>query len=207
MSERSTTGGVTNERGFTLVELLVAITILGIIMVAIGAMITTAFRTTTIVSNRLEASRAPKLVSTYWVPDVESAEHVLVGGGTGDCAAPAGSGLKVLVTFTWTKFASQTATDAPTPDTGISESATWWSRTSGPRSQVVRTACHAGVVVATALVVPDVGSSGVKFTPTASDEDHYSIKVFVPDRNEADKEFDFTVDGTRAVLPPPVRQS
>ncbi|MGZ6928685.1 MAG: PulJ/GspJ family protein, partial [Acidimicrobiia bacterium] len=71
--------------GFTLTELLVAITILGIIMGAIGAMITTAFRTSSTVSSELNGSRGPKSVSQYWVPDVERAETVeLKSGGCGD---------------------------------------------------------------------------------------------------------------------------
>ena len=70
-----------SDEGFTLPELLVAITILGIIMVAIGAMITTSFRTSTMVSAELQGSRGPKVVSRYWVPDVEQAETVTPGGG------------------------------------------------------------------------------------------------------------------------------
>jgi|GEM_PF-4249850 prepilin-type N-terminal cleavage/methylation domain len=185
-----------DERGFTLVELLVAITILGIIMVAIGAMITTAFRTTTIVSNRLNASRAPKLVSTYWVPDVEGAESVNVGaGGCGDGGTP-------LVTFQWTDYSSVVATEAPpvvplTPNA----SATWAIITRGTRTQVVRRECRGVGVTRVATVVPDLvpdlGTDSVTVDATGS-----RITVSVPDRTNADKQFHFTVDGARQVAQP-----
>lgn len=184
------------ELGFTLAELLVAITILGIIMAAIGAMIVTAFRTTTIVSDRLEGSRAPKLVSTYWVPDVEAATAVAVGGGPGDCPAPAGA-TGVLVTFTWQQFPSQLGVDAPPVDPGTPGAATWWERTSGARDQVVRVACTNGVVVSTALVIPDLGPDGVSVAPTGSASEHYQVDVAVPDGNQPDDQYHFSVDATR----------
>ncbi len=185
-----------DETGFTLAELLVAITILGIIMAAIGAMIVTAFRTTAIVSDRLEGSRAPKLVSTYWVPDVEAATAVAVGGGPGDCPAPVGA-TGVLVTFTWLDFPSQVGVEAPPVDPGTPGGATWWKRTSGAREQVVRVACTTAGVVSTALVIPDLGPDGVGVTPTGSTDDHYEIEVAVPDGNQPDDQYHFSVDATR----------
>lgn len=184
--------GSRDEQGFTLVELLVAITILGIIMVAIGAMITTAFRTTTIVSNRLDASRAPKLVATYWVPDVEGAEAANVdAGGCGSDGTP-------LVTFEWTKYPSVVATDAP-PLVPLepNASATWAIVTRGARTQVVRSECDGINVIRTATVVPDVGTDSVDVDPTG-----FRITVSVPDRNNADKQFHFTVDGAREATQP-----
>ncbi|MBK5286839.1 MAG: prepilin-type N-terminal cleavage/methylation domain-containing protein [Acidimicrobiia bacterium] len=194
-----------DERGFTLAELLVAITILGIIMAAIGAMVVTAFRTTTIVSNRLEGSRAPKLVSTYWVPDVEGATTVVVAGGSGDCPAPSGA-ISVLVTFTWQQYPSQTGADAPVADPGAATAATWWERTLGTRKQVVRVACTGAVVTSTAVVIPDIGVDGVTVDPVDPASDHFTIDVAVPDRNQADKQYHFSVDATRTVPaegPPP----
>ena len=70
-----------------------AITILGIIMVAIGAMITTSFRTSSIVSAELQGSRGPKVVSRYWVPDVEQAED------RRRTPAPCGAGTNAVATF------------------------------------------------------------------------------------------------------------
>lgn len=192
------------ERGFTLVELLVAITLLGIIMGAIGAMITTAFRTTTIVSNRLEGSRAPKLVSNYWGPDVESAESVSFGGSSA-CGPPSGAGAAAIVSFTSKKLVSETGVDAPALNPGADQTATWWTRTLGARVQVVRMLCDGGGAVRSiAVVVPDVGSDGVSVKPTDPASDQYTIDVNVPDRNEPSKQFHFTVDGARVVSSVPV---
>ena len=180
-------------RGFTLVELLVAITLLGIIMVAIGAMITTAFRTTTIVSARLEASRAPKLVSTYWVPDVEGANTITPGAG--GCGAAGG---KPLVTFEWDKHQAGVG-DAPDPGptpAAVTGRSTWTLVTRGTRTQVVRTECSGITASKTATVVPDVGVASVQVSP-----DGTSITVNVPDSNEPNKQFRFSVDGTKVVRP------
>ncbi len=188
------TGRVRNENGFTLPELLVAIVILGIIMVAIGAMITTSFRTTTIVRARLDASRAPKLVSTYWVPDVEGAETVELGGGADDC----GSGDRVLVTFMWHTHPAIGGTVPPVEnDHDPVSSATWWLRQNGTRQQVVRLECANGRQIRTATVVPEIAAGDVAVTDVGGPR--YEFAVGVPDTNEADKVFHFSVDGTREV--------
>ncbi len=179
-------------RGFTLVELLVAVTLLGIIMVAIGAMITTAFRTTTIVSDRLNASRAPKLVSTYWGPDVRGANTIKPGvGGCG------GAGGTPLVTFEWEKQPDVGMSTPTTPvpiSAAVSGTSTWTLVTRDTRRQVVRTECASGNLIKTATVVPDVGADSVLVSP-----DGTSITVNVPDRNEPNKQFTFSVDGTQTV--------
>ncbi len=181
------------EDGFTLPELLVAITILGIIMVAIGAMISTAFRTTTIVRAQLEGSRAPKLVSTYWVPDVEGAEKIELG------VSGCGSG-EPLVTFTWQTLASVAGADAANPpemDDGTSRKATWARVTNGTRHQVVRTECGGAGPPRTATVVPSVANDRVEISKLSEQE--YRITVSVPDTNEPTKEFTFSVDGAAAI--------
>ena len=182
-----------DSRGFTLVELLVAVTLLGIIMVAIGAMITTAFRTTTIVSDRLNASRAPKLVSTYWVPDVEGANKI-----TRDIGGCGVSGGTPLVTFEWDKYPSQVDADAPNSDASKTPgSSTWALVTRDTRTQVIRSECTNSVVTKTATVVPDVGADSVQVETNGT-----TITVNVPDRNEPNKQFHFSVDATQTVTVP-----
>ena len=183
---------IDDARGFTLVELLVAVTLLGIIMVAIGAMITTAFRTTTIVTDRLNASRAPKLVSTYWVPDVEGANTI-----TRDVGRCGGAGGTPLVTFEWDKYPSAVDADAPDPKASKTPgSSTWALVTRGTRTQVIRSECTNRVVTKTATVVPDVGADSVQVEPNKT-----TITVNVPDRNEPNKQFHFSVDATQTVTP------
>src|SRR4051794_2099921 len=130
--------GHRDDRGFTLPELLVAITLLGVIMVAIGTMITTSFRTTSIVQSQLTASRGPKMTSRYWVPDVESADAV-----NDPSAARCGSGDEHIATLTWNQESSTIdELDVPAAD-GPVQTVTWW-RKNGARTQLVRDLCSAG---------------------------------------------------------------
>ena len=185
---------VRDQRGFTLPELLVAITILGIIMVAIGAMITTAFRTSSIVRATLDGSRAPKLVSTYWGPDVEGAK-VSIGGSDANCATGDHASGRALVTFTWVTFdrAPVGATPPVDPDPGIAASSTWWVHQQGTRQQVVRDECLGGAFTRTATVVPAIADNEVTVTDAGGGS--FEFKVSVPDASQPTKTFTFSVDG------------
>ena len=181
------------ERGFTLVELLVAIAILGIIMVAIGAMIATAFRTTATVSDRLTASRGPKMVSRYWLPDVESAETIASGAG----CAPA-SGSQPVATFTWPEDPSTVDTPDADPNVVAPVRTVTWSYHPGTRNQLVRTSCLDGALTRSLVVVADVSEVPTveSVTPT-----RHVLSVTVPDHSEKDKTLTFTVGARQAVTP------
>jgi prepilin-type N-terminal cleavage/methylation domain-containing protein len=184
-----------DERGFTLPELLVAITILGIIMVAIGAMIVTAFRTTTIVGAQLNASRGPKIVSRYWVPDVESATTV-------DQAGPCGSGGHAVVTLAWPDDAATVDTPDVAAVDGPMHVVTWWVN-DGRRQQMVRNVCANGspTPTNTTTVVADLAGVPNVDTPTGTGR-VYTINVTVPDKSAADKKFDFSVGARQQVTTP-----
>lgn len=170
-------------------ELLVAITILGIIMVAIGAMIATAFTTTATVGNRLNSSRGPKMVSRYWVPDVESAETVDVGAGT--CVS--GS---LVVALTWHEAPSTIATPDQPEDAGPLRTVTWCYVT-GHRNQLVRESDLAGAAMQTTVVVADVDR-----IPTVTTAGQVvTITVTVPDKSEPNKTLEFRVGAREAVTP------
>ncbi|MEP6625189.1 MAG: type II secretion system protein, partial [Acidimicrobiia bacterium] len=157
-----------SEDGFTLPELLVAITILGIIIVAIGAMITTSFRTTTLVSAELQGSRGPKVVSRYWIPDAEQAKTV-------DTSAPCGTGTTVVATFH-----SDIAPSAFTSPTDIGDGGprtiTWWE-VAGPRDQLVRRVCDGSGAPKSLTVVSDLKGPPTLDVTVAG---HYTISVAVP---------------------------
>lgn len=184
-----------SDGGFTLVELLVAITILGIIMGAIGAMIATAFRTSSTVSDELNASRGPKLVARYWPADVENAVDVQPGaGGCGSGAA--------VVTFRIASVADPgaaepTAAPGDTPDT----TATWAVVPYRGRDQLVRFVC--GSQQDSSVVVPELGSPEPEVVRSSTDPDRWTIKVSVPDaatdNSQTRKQFAFEVGGSRQV--------
>ncbi|MGZ6888056.1 MAG: PulJ/GspJ family protein [Acidimicrobiia bacterium] len=183
-----------SDTGFTLTELLVAITILGIIMGAIGAMITTAFRTSSTVSSELSGSRGPKVVSRYWVPDVEQAAVVQDGGGCG-------SGSPV-VTFTSLEFG--TTVDAPDQpaDAGSQRVITWAETAFGSRDQLVRYTCVGGSLTDTTVVVADLDGTPKVDVPVVPDRKAV-IHVTVPDHSAQSKQYEFEVAATQQVTPEP----
>jgi prepilin-type N-terminal cleavage/methylation domain-containing protein len=135
------------ERGFTLPEVVMAVTILGIIGVTIGAIVTAAFSSTTGVRHRYDASRAAKQASAYWTPDVQAAETVNKGG------IICGSGGRDLVTFGWTDFPPVTADRSPREDGGTPRITTWWLDPGEP-ARVVRRACAEAAPSAPTDTVP-----------------------------------------------------
>jgi prepilin-type N-terminal cleavage/methylation domain-containing protein len=174
------------EAGFTLPELLVAITILGIIIVAIGAMITTAFRTSSTVSNQLQGSRGPKVVSRYWVPDVEQAEQGQ--RGIGGC----GPGLPVV---SFLSHDAPSAFDHP-EDLGVGQvrTVTWSVQALGAREQLVRTVCAPGAPPDRLVMVSDL-----KVPPTVDDDaPQWRIDVTVPDHSRDDGQGQYAFSVTAA---------
>jgi prepilin-type N-terminal cleavage/methylation domain-containing protein len=183
-----------DERGFTLVELLVAITILGIIMGAIGAMIATAFRTSTTVSAQLNGSRGPKVVSRYWVPDVEEADRVEPGAG--GC----GSGNPV-VTFTSTSFGSNIDTPDQPAAAGQTRTITWAEGRRGARDQLTRYTCLGGTLQDTTIVVAELQGVPSVDGPTSGSRKS-TIHVSVPDTASTTRTpFTFDVSATGQVTP------
>ena len=170
-----------SEAGFTLPELLVAITILGIIIVAIGAMITTSFRTTTMVSAELQGSRGPKVVSRYWTPDVEQAKTV-------DSAGACGTGTTAIATFVSDVPPSAFLTPNDTSD-GALRTITWWE-VAGTRDQLIRRVCDGTATPDSRVLVSDL-KNAPSLDPSAAPR--YTISVTVPDRSRAAKEYTFTV--------------
>jgi prepilin-type N-terminal cleavage/methylation domain-containing protein len=74
------------EDGFTLVELMIGMVIVGIIIASIGAALTVGFRTTDSTTERLNESHDAQISSAYLANDVQSASTVSIGGG-GSCAS------------------------------------------------------------------------------------------------------------------------
>jgi len=133
-----------------LIELLIAVTILGLISLAITETFTVLARSTDATSTRLIQSRGPKLVGVYWTPDVNTSEQV---NPTGVLCGTSGT---PLVTFAWT---------APDQASDVFEVSTWSTVTTGASTSLVRTQCTSdalGAPVMTTTVAPDIDAANTQ---------------------------------------------
>lgn len=185
----SARAAVTDEQGFTLLELIVAISLLGIIMIPLAAAFTVAGSASQNARDRLEGSTASLFASAYWADDVQSADTITIGGS-------ACSGGSAEVTFAW-------AAD-PTAPTGAQSQASYAVRdAAGGGKRLVRIAC--GGSSATNTLVPRLGTvKGVSCDPSCTPSASAAaapIRVkmtlsTVGTKTEPDG-VEFTVSGTR----------
>src|SRR4051794_23869428 len=86
-----------SEAGITLIELMIAVTLLGIIIVPLTTAMVTGLISTGEAASRLSESRSPLFASAYFADDAQSSD---VNGVTVGGAAACGGGTNV-VTFSW----------------------------------------------------------------------------------------------------------
>jgi prepilin-type N-terminal cleavage/methylation domain-containing protein len=85
-----------DERGFTLIELMVATAILGVVIAPLGAAFIVTFKTTGDATNRIAASNDAQQLSIYLPPDVQSADDAIVSGFTAStCTGVTASTIKL----------------------------------------------------------------------------------------------------------------
>lgn len=97
-----------DQSGFTLVELIVGITILGIIMVPLTTLVITYLLNSASIAAQLNESKDQQVSAAYWQQDVASiGKRDGTGGALNSINADSacGSAGTALVTFSWTKFA------------------------------------------------------------------------------------------------------
>ena len=135
---RSATRG---EAGLTLIELMIAVVLLGIIFVPLTEAMTTGLITTTEAQQRLAASRSPMFANAFFADDAQSAAiDGITTGGSPVC----GSGTNV-VSFSWT-------------ENGTPYSASYILQTSGGLRQLVRNYCSNGGGAQPATLAISLGS-------------------------------------------------
>jgi prepilin-type N-terminal cleavage/methylation domain-containing protein len=109
-----------SDHGFTLVELLIATVVLGIIIYPLTEAVILALRTTDKTVTSVAGSTAVQTLAAYFYADVNSATQVTTGAGT---ACPTSQGV-VRLHLTWTDQSSGLETDvlyalsAPDPRSG-----------------------------------------------------------------------------------------
>ncbi len=85
--------------GFTLVELVIVLTVIPIVIAAIAAAVITSFKDQADVYNRLSDSHDAQITSGYFVPDVESASFVSTSASVVPCESIAAPVLLELTEF------------------------------------------------------------------------------------------------------------
>ena len=172
-----------NERGFTLVELMVAITIMGIIAATASMLFAFTLGTTEQTSERFSDSRGPKFLSSYWIPDVTSSLRVNLNSG------PCGGGTP-LVTLSWTDDRA----------TFGDVTASWFTDATATARGLVRRECRNGNLstpIRTTVVVPRIAVPGASVECDAGtcveDQLPSSVRIFVTTPNG----LTYSVDATR----------
>lgn len=159
--------------GFTLIEMLLTVSIMGVISAALFGVVLSYFQVSASTRTRLSESTDQQFVSAYWQQDVSALGRRALTGGTTTtsqsvwvgAAAPGGCGSSVpgtvVVSFAWREF--QTGTDPTTAWDGTVQEAAYV--VSGTVLKRVR--CKAGVAGQ-----PHTVAHNVVGTPTVTCLDH-----------------------------------
>jgi prepilin-type N-terminal cleavage/methylation domain-containing protein len=151
-----------SDDGFTLIELVLSVAILGVVASALCGIMLQYLKTTSDTSARLTESTDQQFISTYWQNDVSSlgqralvatiiapTQSVFVGAAyTGGCRI-AGSG--VVVAFSWNEFAYDVSDAAAAWNTTLQE-VSYVTVANGTRLTLRRVRCHGGTVDAPVTV-------------------------------------------------------
>ncbi|MFN8017442.1 MAG: fibronectin type III domain-containing protein [Acidimicrobiales bacterium] len=138
-----------DERGFTLLELLVSLAVLAIIMTPLVAAFIDSIKQTNDVQTKVGASADAQRIASFWTADVQNVDPngytPLGSGSSGECPAPFGSAPTVieqtLATFEWDTASSAVDYDASNNLGVHPKKATWVVEGQGPNAELVRRYC------------------------------------------------------------------
>ena len=140
--------------GFTLIEVITAIVLLGIIMVPLTAAFIQGIRRSTDVEQRLTRSANQERITSWWTKDVNNVDPQGVNDPDATCPDPTSiPGTETaLVSFSW---------DTQTGPNVAPKSASWVLEDAGPSAKLVRRYCEGGAPVAEATIAEGFGKAGL----------------------------------------------
>jgi prepilin-type N-terminal cleavage/methylation domain-containing protein len=147
------------DHGFTLVELLVVLSIIGVLALALTEALVSGWKTTSATATILSSSHDAQMVSSFWTSDVQGAA-VLDSVGTDTRCLLTGDTLVARFTGTTTDASSVVTTFV----------AAYVQRVSGTETQLIRRSCAAigsGALASTGDVVVVHGLGNPAVTPAA----------------------------------------
>jgi prepilin-type N-terminal cleavage/methylation domain-containing protein len=195
-----------DENGFTLVELLISIVILGIIAVPLSNVVVSFFKHSAATTARLSESSDQQIATAYWQEDVASLGLRSTAYNSAPsvhsyelqqsintplaCSLPLGS---PVIALAWDQF------DSPGPGTRIDVA--YLSRPAGTRFELVRVQCQGSTVDSTAtlartlLAPPTVSCTGGGVTSCDDSSGAVATRVVLTMnvRDASDKGEEYTV--------------
>lgn len=150
--------------GFTLIEVVVALVLLGIIIVPLTAAFIQGIRRTSEIDKRLGRSGDLQRISSWWTRDVGSVNPTGINAPDKECPDPAAATSPsdtALLTFSW---------DDNTGDAGTPKSASWVVEGSGADAKLVRRYCEGGAPISEATLADSFGVAGLPALSLVSDK-------------------------------------
>lgn len=144
---------VRDDAGVTLIELLVAMTISGLIAAVIAGAFAVGVKTTDDSNKRLAGSQGAQLASAVFAGDVQSSSGVIALGAT-----PCSGGTPTVADLRWT--------DVDATPTTIAKRAEYSCQTVGTQRQLVRRYYeNSATPLSTVVLVYDVTAAALSCTP------------------------------------------
>jgi prepilin-type N-terminal cleavage/methylation domain-containing protein len=168
------------EAGFTLVELLVCIAILGIVFTVLTGALMIGFRSTNSANVKFDESNAAQFTALYFTPDVETSDTIAVDSVTSTCGGAAE--LKL------------TSTEA--------DRVVAYAVTGSPTLQLVRRVCDpASATPVVSVLAPVIANASAVVAACTNSCTTATLSVTQPGATGVVNGLTFTVQATQQVSP------
>lgn len=164
-----------DESGFTLIEIVVSIAILGFIIGPLAVSFISGVRATRASEDMLNRSRAARQIASFWTRDVHNVEP---GGVNSQSTCPSKDGEagieEHLVTFSWGSGGNG----------AVPQSASWVLVGSGDNASLIRRACERGEPIVENVIAENFGVTGSQATDLVHGPSTSAPRTFCPVDND-----------------------